>query len=403
MRALLMAAIASLVLFGGTSRGESALLAPPNPALNAPDKLAWQLFLQVSANARTSGNNNALFETWASDADTFQAVPRWPTVPSRLALSPRALGQSHALGSRARPQVVPGDAAVEETRRNRSDFDYIVQNGLYKVSGLQAAFAANKVIDFPIDAVEVKANWVAVSDLPGFNGFTGSAADAARLYHVNTVGGKAYAMVAMHITTKQVPNWTWATFEHKDNPGRCDVIGCTDRFGAMQAVEPPRSPVESRQHYSDCAKTPALQALFGRVGLDPAFAHYCLKGSQTDFTDNTGLAVRLGNSVIEKDRVAQASCMTCHGKAAFNAAGVMTSFGGIDQSPFSPTFNKGPIGPIDAKWFWNTVNASSPPQVNDAGLVRMGLPVDFVWSIPFCAVDDTANPPQTNSVLCGSR
>src|SRR5262249_45278361 len=150
-----------------------------------------------------------------------------------LALRPRALG----MASRVRPggltpQVVPGGPNTEETRRNRPDFDFIVQNNLYKWPGLKAAFAANKVISFPIDSIEVNANWVEVDELNGFNGFSGTAADAAKIYHVNTAGGKQYALVAMHVISKLVPNWTWATFEHKDNPGRCDVLGCNDAFGA---------------------------------------------------------------------------------------------------------------------------------------------------------------------------
>ena len=40
--------------------------------------------------------------------------------------------------------------------------------------------------------------------------------------------------------------------------------------------------------------------MFAAAHLDPAYSNYCLKGSQTDFTDATGLAIRVGNSVTEK-------------------------------------------------------------------------------------------------------
>jgi hypothetical protein len=69
-------------------------------------------------------------------------------------------------------------------------------------------------------------HWVEIDQLQSFNGFAGTPAEAAKLYHVNSAGGKQYALVSMHVISKMVPNWTWATFEHKDNPGRCDVIGC---------------------------------------------------------------------------------------------------------------------------------------------------------------------------------
>ncbi len=66
------------------------------------------------------------------------------------------------------------------------------------------------------------------------------------LYHVNTVteDGKPvpYALVAMHVISKMVPNWSWATFEQVNNPGRCDILGCVDSFGAVPARVPPASP-----------------------------------------------------------------------------------------------------------------------------------------------------------------
>ena len=46
-----------LTLLGNEGISES----PPNPALNEPDKLAWEIFLQV--NARATGTI-ATFETW---------------------------------------------------------------------------------------------------------------------------------------------------------------------------------------------------------------------------------------------------------------------------------------------------------------------------------------------------
>ena len=29
-----------------------------------------------------------------------------------------------------------------------------------------------------------------------------------------------FGLTALHITTKDLPNWLWATFEHVDNPAR---------------------------------------------------------------------------------------------------------------------------------------------------------------------------------------
>ncbi len=380
----------------------------PNLAMNDPDKLAWTLFLQVNTDAKTAGNNNALFETWASDGQTFRQNPTWPSTATPIALGSRALGIVQQLRSKIRPFAVPGGTVTEETRRNKPDFDFIVQNNLYKVSGLKAAFASNKLLSFPVDSIEVKANWVEVSSLRNFNGFSGTPADAAKIYHVNSAGGKQYALVAMHVISKLVPNWTWATFEHKDNPGRCDVLGCKDDFGAQQKVVPPQSAVESRDRYPGCVKTPELTKLFDQVKLDPAYLNYCLKGSQADFTDATGLAIRVGNSVTEQGFVNQASCMSCHGRAAFDSSGHMTTFAGFDPISVGLSLfenaGEGPVGAIKSSWYWVSDGPPSfPAPVGEKNLTRIALPADFVWSIPFCAIDDTANPPETTSRLCGKK
>src|ERR1700738_352160 len=47
----------------------AAAQSTPNTAMNAPDQVAWQIFIQVNTRA---GGSNATFETWASDTDTFQ-------------------------------------------------------------------------------------------------------------------------------------------------------------------------------------------------------------------------------------------------------------------------------------------------------------------------------------------
>ncbi|MGA8499881.1 MAG: hypothetical protein WB764_30680 [Xanthobacteraceae bacterium] len=405
------AAIAATLAVTLIVTGSGFAQTDPNLAMNNPDQQAWTLFLAVNADAKTAGNNNALFETWARDGETFVPNPVWPTTPTPVATGERALGlvlqQAHSGGPLR--FAVPGGNATEETRRNKPDFDFIVANNLYKVSGLKAAFAANKPLSFPVGAMEVKANWVEVSGLKAFNGFTGTPEDAAKLYHVNSAGGKQYALVSMHVISKLVPNWTWATFEHKDNPGRCDVIGCKDMFGAQTPVLPSQSPTEpSQQHYADCVKTPALTAMFAAAHLDPAYVNYCLKGSQTDFTDATGLAIRLGNSVTEKFFVNQASCMTCHGRAAFDSTGKATSFAGFDpisiNLPPPQNTGNGPVGPINPNWYWIAGGPPSYPVLaGESDIQPIALAADFVWSIPFCAIDDTANPPETKSKFCGNK
>jgi hypothetical protein len=368
----------------------------PDPALNAPDKLAWELFIQV--NSRAGGSNSA-FEAFASDTDTFKPDPQYPPGPTppsfRTPILERIAAESALKNGVLLPAIPPNPVRFrgEETRRNRAAFDFIKNNNLYKVSALKAAFG--KQLSFPIDAIEIKANWIQVDEIPAFTKNKVTVAQVPQLYHVNTASdGKQYALVSMHVISKQVPNWTWATFEHRFNPSRCDVIGCRDSFGAQTPVVPPAG--TPGQGYPDCTKTPALSALLAQANIEPVYVNYCLKGSQADFVDNTGLDNRLGNSVTEDGFVASSSCMTCHGRAAFGSNGQATSDGGFINTSVQPPI--GPLGPLLPTWYWQFTG--QPPIFEGmSGLTRVGTSADFVWSIPICAIDDAQNPPAPSRCL----
>lgn len=389
MRKALGAFGTSMALAAGAAWAQT----DPNPAMNAPDMVAWQTFIHVNTAA---GGTNARFETWASDTDTFKVDPRFPTSPQPLALRPPVLatvGPQAIQESGGLLPAIPPDPtqSLEETRRNEAAFNFIKNNNLYKISGLKAAFG--KTLSFPVDAIEVKANWLPVDQVPAFTGNKVTLADVPKVFHVNTssVDNKAYALMSMHVITKLVPNWTWATFEHKFNPARCDILGCKDLFGASPAVVAPHS--QPRLGYPDCVKTEALKQLMATAHWDSAFENYCLKGSQTDFTDNSGLDIRLGNSITEDGFVNRSSCMTCHGRAAFDQNGQPTSGAGFDA-------NGAPLGPIQPNWYWS-FTARPPIFEGMPGLKRTGTSADFVWSIPFCALDDTVNPPKINPSCVG--
>ncbi|MGG7381499.1 hypothetical protein ACQ7B2_23090, partial [Escherichia coli] len=46
-------------------------------------------------------------------------------------------------------------------------------------------------------------------------------------------------LVAFHVSSKDTPNWVWATFEHVNNLGRCDYTGCNDSYGYRSADRVP--------------------------------------------------------------------------------------------------------------------------------------------------------------------
>lgn len=465
-------ALAALLLsgfvLGGTSCGTSSNKAgapdddgteasAANPAMQAPDQVAWQLFSQVTAPAPApapsppSGSPppppQPLFVTWASDTDTFKPNATWPTgaeTSNGLDVHPAVLPTLHAgLGSNAaneaaappgqakaavkaaasappapacssnppplsgvnaEPASIPG-GTLEEVRRNQAAFGYItgtdpatgklVGQPLNSVSNLIKAFNANMTVNFPVDSIEMKTNWIPVACIPTYYPtMTTPEMIAENFYTTVDNENTSMALIAMHLISKQVPNWTWATFEHNLNPGRCDFLGCHDAFGAATPNVPPATDSSGNNQgtvYAPCTQTPALQALLAKV-VAQFKTNYCLKGSQTDWTDNNGLAVRLGNSVTEFGFIQQASCMTCHGMANWDKTGNATTGGGFDNNTGLAQF-----GPIDPDYYWS---ASGPQPWFEGmnGLNRIALSADFVWSIPFCAYDDTGGgPPKLSS------
>jgi len=329
--------------------GALALMAPspaasqvdiPNRAANRPDEVAWRFFIDVTKPAATADNNNVVFENWASNNDTFRATPP-PAFP--LQASPKILVVPALLEFAPGPQPHVLALGKEETRRNKAAFDFIVNNHLNTKSGLKAAFAAGNDISFPMDAIEVKANWVPAE----------SVSDPSQ-FHVNVSDGKRYALLSMHIISKTVPNWTWATFEHQTNAGRCDYTGCRDAFGAVVPLVPAQ--VSTRGQYPPCEKSVVLRGLMADAGLAAAFLNYCLKGTQVDFVTATGVPTLLGNSVTEEGFTSTSSCMTCHARASTDAHGGNPQRAGFLDPPLPgvcpPEGRCSPSGAPNPAWFW---------------------------------------------------
>lgn len=381
----------------------STLVADPAPALNYPDRFVWRLFAEVNAkaprqltfqvNGKSVTTNDAVWETWPDDPYTFPAKPNpaqppvWPganagRTAKQLVEKAKAGPHPHdAAGIRDGLLPVP-DGGGEEIRRNKATFDYVIQNGLWYTEGIAAFFASGDVVDFPIDAIEVKGNWIEIAETDKPN------------YHWNyDAKGKLYGLVAMHITSKALPNWIWATFEWVGNPGRCDFIGCRDCFGYTPAVVPSNSDAVGKT-YDGGTITKELSGILQAAGFTGQWGaewrNYRLKGSQTDFVDSSGVPLLVGNSVTEGGFVQTASCMTCHSRAAVDANGnsAFPIFGEKEPLPLqtgSPqqyqteftTHNGSP----DPNWFWIQTGK---------GTKKLHMQTDFVWAIPFRA--KPANP-----------
>jgi len=358
-----IAVSAALVLTGCQQEAPKAAAAPAVPvvAVAEPaqpgavegktensDAFIWELLTEFAAPA-SAGGPAPQFESWASDEDTFSTKPHWPTAtePLRLHVSVLSLLKSGKPGA-ALPlfQIdvgckAPAGGAVggfptmgpptpciaEQVARNRAEYDYIVNNKLNTQTGLAAAYKSGLNVDMPTEAIALKGDWIPVITLLQWIPQLHDVDNVRKLYLTTRVGAVEYALLSMHVASRQNPNWVWGTFEHEMNPGRCDYIGCFDTFGAQVAAVPPNKTAWNTQ-YGACAKTSQLQALMTKASLSPVWEHYCLKSTEVDFTAADGTPYALGNSVIEgivgNGTVAASSCITCHSYASFGPAGTPT-------------------------------------------------------------------------------
>jgi hypothetical protein len=308
--------------------------------------------LNQKAPIQCAETNNTIWETWADNAETFPgSQPKWPEVcgtaekPRLKVLRERSINLF--LKEEEKP-IIPGvefvSSSVEEVRRNRAVFDYIVNKNLWNLEGLVKAYASEENIELPPDAIEVKADWVPIRE------------SEKSKYHWNyTQDGTLVGLRAMHIITKELPNWFWATFEWVDNLGRCDEIGCIDNFGVTPHIVKPNNTINLK--YATEQLTPELEKLFAAYGLTgewgEQFKNYRLKGTQINFIDSTGNPTLLGNSITEQNAVFGSSCITCHAQARIDDSG-------------------------HAAIVFTLVGAPEPE------LFKNKKSTGFVWSIPMC-------------------
>ena len=327
---------------------------PKKPA-STQEETAWQLFVAAHCTVSTPKGKKLSWETWTEQTCWLQPdAPgckkgeegkRFTHASSLLAtrgkLSTPAAGgglagcQSMATKSGSTPSAlwpfVPGNLGkdpkfCEEVYVNSAEAAFVKAPPggkpgatLTTLSGQASYIAATgKPLDFPKEAVEIKADWIAASSLDAASFFNCSDKKPAGVF-VQTIDGVCYALVAVHLSSKLYPNWLWATFEPQSkltNPNRCrpDLYSpCNDPWGSSPATSTGK----------DTQATPSLLKLMDQAGLAPEFRNYRLVGTQTQYEQPLASKGRLGNSFVEFNAQVlpqQASCITCHGYAAINVA-----------------------------------------------------------------------------------
>lgn len=350
--------------------------------------------------------------------------------------------------------AVIGAIQEELIFRNEPMVDYIYDNELYYTEGLARVFDTAKrtleayapyqaepidpsvshpvalpiaIISFPIEARMVKTDWLPVSEAPKYGIDPYDKANPYIIMNLMPKDGPAsgkpqpYILLSFHISTKDLPNWFWSTFEHVDNQGRCDWIGCNDSFGyvvtqkiAIDASKakglapvattyvPPHTTgsVDSSDATGfDLAKrytgvdriSDALASILNQAGIgtgsginesgrptrqDAAWRSYRLKGTQVDWVTSEGRPTLLGNSVTEAGFVNSASCITCHAQAAVNGKGLMIH--AIFEDTLSDAgIPKSANGVVNQNLFHTNAFWGVGGQFESERL--LGVQTDFVW------------------------
>lgn len=332
--------------------------------------------------------------------------------------------------------------------RNKPMFDFVFRNDLYNQEGIQQVFArnANNItaknslpyrarsttgqlteIDFPIDSVMIKSNWIektraeklGLRDDPDAPYIKMTIATAVNDNNAPIFKAGEHWLVAFHISSKDTPNWIWATWEHVNNPGRCDYIGCNDSFGYASADKvganqetnytTPHTQCDHldlaswvfklNETYESGPRSKNLADTFNALGIgtkvpayddakqlvpnasDRGWLSYRLKGSQVDFTDSYGVPTLLGNSVTEGGFMQTSSCITCHARAGTNAAGTIPLALGVFVNSLNET---GYLQSINGAPDPNLYFASNQPPALQV------LQTDFVWG--FLTAGCVGNP-----------
>jgi len=341
--ALLMAALALTLdlpmkpnaLLGGSSAKADTYLptnpcAAPNEISLDPSQTAWELWVAATCPVNQSQYPYVVWENWIEQNQMYPSDPsQGLTVPNSqqtiagashlLHGSPLALAKNKGLArvvtgllggadqhcnqASTPPASQPNLVICEEVRLNGATEDYIAGTNLWNRVGQAGAAARSANIQFPPPAIEIKADWIQLTSI-GFN-CSSLPPSLTQTVHVEVINGNCFALAGMHLISKLLGQWLWATFEPQNlttNPNRCLVLGCTDTFGSIPATT----------HGANTLLTPKLTAMMTAANLASEWYNYRLDGVQVGFL----LPKLMGNSIIEAENagtpLTQSSCISCH-------------------------------------------------------------------------------------------
>ena len=355
----------------------------PVAAATSSDEYAWRIFVALNwpadTRARTAdtavpfgADQPTVWETWQSTGDVYLANgadpgPWAPGAEVRSADPERRFetfslkdlrNVRHVVGGVMVPFVdsIATARRLTEIRMNRASFEFIRSRRLYSREGQIQDYASGDAVSFPYGAKEVKAKWRPISQ-----------SERSR-YHTTLVTladgtQRLYGLTALHIASKDLPNWLWATFEHVDNPKLPDNEGWQ---------LPSRDSFACRQEAAECNRPPSGIGLEGTV-----WQYYRLRGTLTRYTDSEGRPQLLANSELEAGMQRTSSCITCHSRSTIGIVGDepvrLAIFDTRDDGSPSDIFRlRGFLGAPRTEWFAGGAHGRNQPLFKQ---------LDFVWSL----------------------
>ena len=282
--------------------------------------------------------------------------------------------------------IFSGAGGFGETRMNKATYDFIRNECLFSKQGQQryakAVFDGKKPpIKFPVDSIEVKAAWLDFEkeNIPQEKWgtyytaeYTAKQTPEGEPIPEGEQKKKKYGLVALHIITKDIPNWFWASFHHKDAP---------------------KNPHESGDTYG------LPKILAGTV-----WENYVLGGTQIDFVQPTGSATILSDHYVEFG-FQRSSCITCHATATISPTSSMPAAQPKALCAMTPNLTDAglPLAACKRILGEDAFKPGTDELRSERGVPdplwfqKDGKPyylqTDFVWSITFRGRDEAASPP----------
>lgn len=284
-------------------------------ALKYTDQYAWELFraLNWPADTVTMEPDTAskfgsagvvVWQTWKSAVETFLPNGQAPKdfMDKKFGLKTMADFASFSVKAQLNDITSDPTFGIEDVAMNQPTFNYIVKNELYNLNGQLAVYNSDSTVRFPAGAMEVKVKWRQIAD---------TKYSKAR-YHWQYIAVEdsgaidtlLYGMASMHISSRIISNWVWATFEHIDSRSQVHpgddgwLLTSKDEFACDL---PP----------FDCESAPRNFKLEGTK-----WEYYRLRGTQTNYVESNGDTSLLANSNIERGFQMSSSCITCHSLAS---------------------------------------------------------------------------------------